>query len=200
MNKIILSSFVLLLAGCSSTNWFVRNYQDEFTDQRSCRVTYGTDFGKGFVKGMGGIHYYPFIERDSDGVIFGIYNDYNIPVGDVQIRVDGNDYIEISTSETPLRFSSNKYKVDMSYMENVEGLDQEALQNSMDTAMKNVQKISSPYIAAAGDKASQIISQLRNGNTLKMRIIGFGANSVASTTGEYNLGEDFRQGLSKCGI
>jgi type IV pilus biogenesis protein CpaD/CtpE len=200
MKQILLTVLVLLLTACASTNWSTRNYQDEFTDQKTCRVVYGTDFGKGIVKGMGGIHYYPFIENGPDGVVFGIHNDYEVPVGDVQIRVDGNSFIAISPSETPLRFSSSAYQIDTSYMKDIEGIDSEAMQNSMKASMENVQKMSSPYTATAGEKAEEIISQLRVGKMMKMRIIGFGVNSVASTTGEYTLGEDLRQALAACGI
>lgn len=200
MKRVLLSVFILSLSACASTNWSVKNYQDEFTDQKSCRVVYGTDFGKGIVKGMGGIHYYPFIENGPDGVIFGIYNDYNIPVGDVQIRIDGNSFIAISQSETPLRLASSTYEVDMSYMKNIEGIDAEEMQNSINATMENAQKMSSPYTATTGEKAEKIIGQLRVGKVLKMRIVGFGANSVASTTGEYALGEDIRQALTGCGI
>lgn len=201
MNRtLIFLAIMTLVTGCASNPWEVSSTQDEFTDQRFCRVVYGSDFQKGFVKGMGGIHYYPFVENGSDGIIFGIHNDYNIPVGNIQIRIDGNKFIEILHSETPLRFSSNAMKVDMSYMKSIEGIDADAMQKSMNEAMENVQKISSPYTATTGEKAKQIVSQLRHGSVLKLRIMGFGANSVASTTGEYKLGEGFRNALTKCGI
>ncbi|MEW8333930.1 MAG: hypothetical protein AB2692_23580 [Candidatus Thiodiazotropha sp.] len=89
MRSVITSIIVYLLAGCSTTtNWMVKNTQDEFTDKKSCMVVYGSDFGKSFVKASGGIHYYPFIEKVNEEIIFGIHNDHNIPVGDVQIRID----------------------------------------------------------------------------------------------------------------
>ena len=200
MKQVLLSVLVLFLSACASTNWSAKNYQDEFTDEKTCRVVYGTDFGKGIVKGMGGIHYYPFIENGPDGVVFGIHNDYDVPVGDVQIRVDGNSFIAISQSETPLRFSPSAYEIDTSYMKDIEGIDAEAMQNSMNANMENVQKMSSPYTATTGEKAEKIISQLRVGKIMKMRIIGFGVNSVASTTGEYKLGEEFGQALAGCDL
>lgn len=200
MKQILLSIPVLFLGACASTNWSAKNYKDEFTDQKTCRVVYGTDFGKGIVKGMGGIHYYPFVENGPDGLVFGIHNDYDVPVGDVQIRVDGNSFITISQSETPLRLSSSAYELDTSYMKDIEGIDAEAMQNSMNATIENVQKMSSPYSATTGEKAEKIISQLRFGKIMKMRIIGFGVNSVASTTGEYVLGEEFRQALAGCDI
>ena len=200
MKRSLICIFVVSIAGCASNPWSARNLQDEFTDQHSCRVVYGSEFQKGFVKGMGGIHYYPFVEKDNNGVIFGIHNDYNIPVGNVQIRIDGNRFIEILSSETPLKYSSKTLKVDLSYIKNTEGLDAKALQNSMDETMKNVQRMSSPYTATTGEKAEEIIGQLRKGKVLKMRIMGFGVNSAASTTGEYNLGAGFNEALSECGI
>lgn len=200
MKQVVLSLFIVLLSACASTNWSARNYQDEFTDQKTCRVVYGTDFGKGMVKGLGGIHYYPFIENGPDGVVFGVHNDYEVPVGDVQIRIDGNNFISISQSETPLRFSSSYHEIDMSYMKGIEGVDAEAMEKSMAATMENVQKMSSPYTATAGEKAEKIVDQLQVGKVLKMRIIGFGVNSVATTTGEYALGEDIKQALANCGI
>ena len=200
MKRIFIYVAVASIAGCATSPWSAKNFRDEFTDQHSCRVVYGSDFQKGFIKGMGGIHYYPFVEKDKDGVIFGIHNDYNVPVGNVQIRVDGNKFIEINSSETPLKYSPNTLKVDLSYIKSTEGLDANALQKSMDKTMKDVQRMSSPYTATTGEKAEKIIDQLRKGKVLRIRIMGFGVNSAASTTGEYNLGAGFNDVLSKCGI
>lgn len=200
MKRVFVLLTVVSMAGCASNPWAVKSQQDEFTDQRSCRVVYGSDFQKGFVKSMGGINYYPFVEKSNGSVIFGIHNDYNIPVGNVQIRIDQNDFIEITTSETPLKYASSSMKVDMSYLKNIEGIDAQAMQQSMSQTMDNVQKMSSPYTATSGEKAAKIISQLRKGSVLKMRIMGFGVNSAKSTTGEYKLGGGFLAALSKCGV
>ncbi len=192
---------VLLLAGCAGTAaWNAKQVQDEFTDKKSCKVTYGSNFGKGYVKSLGGIHYYPFIETFNNKVIFGIHNDYNSPVGDVQIRIDNNEAILISYTETPVYYTATKHNVDLSYLKNVEGIDQNAMQASIDASMKNVNKITSPYTATSSDKAKLIINQLKQGSKLKMRIIGFGTNSVASTTGEYELGESLITSLASCGL
>ena len=85
-------------------------------------------------------------------------------------------------------------------MKGIEGVDAEAMEKSMAATMENVQKMSSPYTATAGEKAEKIVDQLQVGKVLKMRIIGFGVNSVATTTGEYALGEDIKQALANCGI
>lgn len=200
MKTINVLVILIALSGCATSTWSVKNVQDEFTDRTSCKVVYGSDFSKDLVRSSGGIHYYPFIEKVKDEVIFGIHNDYNIPVGDVQIRIDGNEAILISYTETPVYYTATSQAIDLSYLKGIEGINQEAMKASIDASMKNVSKMSSPFTATSGEKANKIIDQLKAGNKLKMRIIGFGTNSVASTTGEYELGEIFKISLAGCGI
>ena len=200
MKRVAVSVVLYLLTGCAATTWSVKNVQDEFTDKRSCKVIYGSDFGRDFVKASGGIHYYPFIEKMNDEIIFGVHNDYNVPVGDIQIRVDNNDPVLISYSETPVSYTATNKAVDLSYLKGVEGINQEAMQSSIEASMKNISKMSSPFTATSGEKAKQIISQLKAGQKMKMRVIGFGTNSIASTTGEFELGESLRASLAACGI
>ena len=202
MKKISIIIFAVLVTGCATTTtWTAKQSVDEFTDKNTCKIVYGSDFGKGFNKGLGGIHYYPFIEKVAGDVIFGVYADYNIPVGDIQIRVDNNEAITISYTETPIYYSATSAaNVDLSYLKNIEGVDQKAMQASMDKAMQNVQKISSPFTATSGLKSEKIISQMKNGTELKMRVIGYGTNSVQSTNGSYKLDQQFVAALSECGI
>ena len=201
MKKFYFLIFVILCSGCATTTWTSKVSIDEFTDNKTCKIIYGSDFGKGFNKGLGGIHYYPFIEKVNDEVIFGVQGDYNIPVGDVQIRVDQHKAITISYTETPVFYSaSSAQTVDLSYLKNIEGIDQQAMQESINSTMLNVQKISSPFTATSGEKANLIIRQMKNGSKLKMRVIGFGTNSVQSSSGEYDLDKQFMTVLSECGI
>ena len=198
--KPLILLFSLLAVGCSSSNWVVKSQTDEFTDQSSCKIVYGSDFGRGFTKGLGGIHYYPFIERSGNEVIFGIHNDYNIPVGDVQIRVDNNPAHTISFRETPVFYSATSKPVDLSYLKNTPGIDHKVLQDSTNSMVEDINKMSSPYTATTGKKAIKIISQMRKGKTLKLRVIGFATNTVRSTTGKYNLGDGLSKALNSCGI
>ena len=201
MKKIYLLACVIALSGCATTTWTSKKSIDEFTDTGSCKIIYGSDFDKGFNKGLGGIHYYPFIEKVNGEIIFGVQGDYKIPVGDVQIRIDKNQAITISYTETPVFYSaSTTQPVDLSYMKNIEGIDQKAMQASMDAAMKNVQKISSPFTATDGKKAKLIIEQMKNGTELKMRVIGFGTNSVQSSSGKYKIDHQLITALNECGI
>ncbi|WBA15747.1 hypothetical protein [Salinivibrio proteolyticus] len=201
MNKFYFSLMTIFLTGCASTSWTAKNSVDEFTDKKSCKVVYGSDFGKGFSKGLGGIHYYPFIEKIDGEIIFGVHNDYNIPVGDVQLRIDNNKAITISYTETPVFYSaSTAQKVDLSYMKNIDGIDQKAMQSTIDSTMKNVQKISIPFTATSGGKANLIIEQMKKGSELKMRIIGFGTNSTQSTSGKYIIDSQFKLALEQCEI
>lgn len=192
----------LILSGCAANkSWQVVSTQDEFTDQRSCKI----DYDSGYIKDIrrkvnGGIHYYPFVEKVNNTVIFGVQGDYKIPVGDVQIRIDNNKAISISYTETPVFYSAtSKAKVDISYLKS-EGIDNKILQSNIDEMMANVQKISSPFTATSGDKARLIIDQMKKGKLLKMRVIGFGTNSVSSNSGEYLLGEKFVDALNRCNI
>jgi len=200
MKYYLLTFLLVIISGCATTSWTSKISVDEFTDKQSCKIVYGNDFGKSLNKGLGGIHYYPFIEKAGEEVIFGVHNDYNIPVGDVQIRIDKNEAIIISYTETPVFYSAS-YKVpDTSYMKDIEGIDQEVLQSTMKSSIENMQKIMSPFTATSGEKAQMIIKQMKSGSILKMRIIGHGTNSLQSTSGEYRLDEQLVTSLNACKI
>ncbi|MCP4597807.1 hypothetical protein [Neptuniibacter sp.] len=170
------------------------------TDKSSCSVTLGSDLARGFIKSQGGIHYYPFFSKGETGAVFGVHNDYNIPVGNVQIRVDSNEMIELSTQETPLRYAPKLHSTDLSYIKNNDQIDKEALKKSMDTMMNDVHKISSPYTAVEGAKAEMIIDQIKTGSVLKMRVLGLAVNTAGSTVGEHKIDKTLIDALAKCGI
>ena len=188
----------IVLSACSSTMWNAKTTVDEFTDETRCKVSVGSDFGKDVAKSFGGIHYYPFIARAKDEIIFGIENDYNLPLGDAQVRVDDNAMIEISAADTPVILAPKQPTVDMSYLKGTPGLDSEALQKSVTDMTANIQKYSSPFRAVSGEKAREIIKQLLNGKSLKVRIIG--VNQVNSTTGEWEMDGSLPNALAECGI
>ena len=193
--------FLLTISGCAANPWSVQKETDEFTDKTSCRVTYGSDFGRDVLKSyLGGIYYAPFIEKVNGEVIFGIRNDYNIPVGDVQIRIDENEAILISYTETPIFYAAAKPSMDFSYMTGIDGINTEAMNTTMAETINNISKISSPFTATSGGKAKLIINQIKSGSRLKMRVIGFGTNSALSNTGEYSLGNNLKDALIGCGI
>lgn len=200
MNRVFWVVLSTVITGCAATSWTSSSTKDEFTDETSCKVLYGNTFGREFVKAQGGIHFYPFIERRQGQVIFGVHNDYGVPTGDVQVRVDNNEAVTISYTETPVFYSASSNAVDLSYLKSVEGVDQEAMQTTLDESMKNIGKMSSPFTATSGDKAKKIIEAMKSGSIMKMRVIGFGTNSSATNVGEYTLNQDLLAALAECGL
>ena len=197
MRACLALSFVLL-ASCSTSMWNAKMTVDEFTDETRCKVSVGSSVGKSLVKSFGGIHYYPFIARANGELIFGVENDYNVPLGDAQVRVDSNQMVEISAVDTPIFMAPKQPTVDMSYLGNTPGIDAKALQKSVNDMTAKIQANASPFRAVGGDKARKIIRQLLDGKTLKIRIIGI--NQIASTTGEWELDDSLPAALSECGI
>lgn len=214
IGRLLLGSLAALslVYGCASTSttWHVELAEDEFTDTASCKVVYGSDSSRAFNQGLLGsgtftmgvpvtLHY-PFFQRVGDEVLFGVENVYGLFVGDVQIRVDDNPAVSISSMETPVYLSAAPATnvVDLSYLDGVEGVDREALEKQMSEAVNAVQAVGSPFTAAGGEKARLIIDQVQAGSNLKLRLIG--TNQARSSTGEYALGANLNTALAACGI
>lgn len=177
---------------------------DEFTDIRSCKVAYGSDFSRGFSQGLVNqsalLVHYPFFQRIGDEMIFGVENLYGLFVGDVQIRIDDNPAIMIAVAETPppLSAAGTSEAIDLSYLKDMQGVDYEALNKQVNQTLKTVQAMGIPFTATGGAKARTIIDQVKGGTTLKSRLIG--TNQVRSTTGEFALDNNLEAALTACGM
>lgn len=198
--------FALILFGCSSTEppeirWFTQKNVDQFDDTSSCRVTVGgLYYANGTVLTYTN-QFYPFVETvDGDlrvGVLSG--GKVQVPVGNIQLRVDDNDSWSIETQETPVDYVPSSSTVDMTpYLASMTAEQKSQFQSTFENSMENATKIMSPFTAVSGEKAEMILSQMFTGSKLIYRRVGF--NQAASSTGEYELDTSFRNALTECGI
>lgn len=75
---------------------------------------------------------------------------------------------------------------------------QEMLEETYETALQASAKSMSPFTAATGEKAQQVLSKMKTGKVLIYRTLGL--NQAASTTGEYALDQSLNKALAGCAI
>ncbi|MFT2184155.1 hypothetical protein [Pseudomonas sp. NBRC 111144] len=193
----------LALSGCAtgqrqSVEWITVRDTDQFTDKSTCGVTVGSFYTGGGVYTVSN-HYYPYIESANGELRVGIRSGgrFKIPVGDVQIRIDQNPAWTIATGETPVDYvPEGQLKAMQAY--GGDAKQQEMLEKTYKTALQASAQAMSPFTAATGEKAQQILSQMKTGKVLIYRTLGL--NQAASTTGEYALDQSLNKALAECGI
>lgn len=193
----------LALSGCvtgqrPSVEWITVRDTDQFTDKSTCGVTVGSFYTGGGVYTVSN-HYYPYIESANGELRVGIRSGgrFKIPVGDVQIRIDQNPAWTIATGETPVDYvPEGQLKAMQAY--GGDAKQQEMLEKTYKTALQASAQAMSPFTAATGEKAQQILSQMKTGKVLIYRTLGL--NQAASTTGEYALDQSLNKALAECGI
>ncbi|MFU1517411.1 hypothetical protein ACM25P_02615 [Vreelandella alkaliphila] len=191
MKKLAIASLVLALSGCASnmgfkSDWVVDQRTDQFYGTTACAVQFNDAFKN--LSAAYGVRYFPFFAKAGDGnVYFGVSNNYNVPVGDVLVKIDQHEPIRISHTETPIS--------EHSYKPAVQGNEQ------IQQAMQNVMSMQSPYTMAELEKSQEILSQARGGETMMIRIIGYGVNnSAGSQDGTYPITANMLSGLRQCAI
>lgn len=203
MNKIWIVGLAAMMGACASdANWIAIQETDEFTDIKKCTVTVGSaqlGFSPFLITYSG--HFYPFIRTVKNDITVGVRSGGKIrlPVGEVQLRIDGNKAWRITTAETPLEFAP---RIQLgSTKEFVKSLPPESqkLLAGMNEANQNVvSRMLSPYTSATGDKANNILREMLGGRKLIYRKVG--PNRAGSSTGEYPLDDSLRLALQECGI
>lgn len=206
--KIYLPIFALiLLQGCATPplgSWAAFEKVDEFTDTRVCSVSVGSLYYKNVVATYSG-SLYPYIEVVNGDLRVGIKSGgkFNIPVGDVQIRIDANPAWKIITSETPVDYipegivgTTEEYTKALG--SNLSEDRQKEFESTYQATMKTIYGSISPFTATTGEKARSILKEMVSGKKIKYRTLGI--NQPASTTGEYDLDPTFKASLSQCGI
>jgi len=204
--KALIITSTLLLGACSSTappeiRWFTQKNVDQFDDTSSCRVTVGgLYYANGTVLTYTN-QFYPFVETVEGDLRVGVLSGgkVQVPVGNVQLRIDNNDSWTIETQETPVDYVPSSSTVDMTpYMSSLTSEQKAQYQATFENSMENATKIMSPYTAVSGEKAKKILSEMVSGTKLIYRRVGF--NQAASSTGEYKLDMSFQNALTECGI
>lgn len=192
------------LVGCAVSplplppTWSATERADPFTDTRSCRVTLTGAIRIDVYRG--GLRYYPYVERRGDAVRVGLMSHPGLPapVGQIQLRIDDLAPWTISPSETPIdtaAFTSQQLTGQLGA--DADPAARQALERSAGLMADTITQSVSPYTAATGQKASDIIGQMKSGRRLIYRVMGANA---ASSTGEAALGAELNQALSSCGL
>jgi hypothetical protein len=212
MKKTIFSIIVISTIGCASNpyiptkvTWISSNKVDDFSDKRTCIATVGsvyTSYGAYTETGK----LYPFIQNLDGELIVGVKSggNVNMPVGDIQLRVDNNEAWEISTSETPANtenlpgYMKGASLPTSVYTQNLPEDQQKVIENAYKVSMAQTTKLMSPYTAATGEKAIKIINEMLNGETLIYRTMGF--MGTPSNTGQYSLDASLAKAMSECEI
>lgn len=191
MTKIILAiATAVLLSGCQTVPgklWVASVTTDQFTDTQTKMVTVGSFQSKGTLYTEAG-KYYPFVGVKNGVTYVGIRSGgrFRIPTGTVQIRIDGNPAWTITPEETPADLIPGTVPA------------ANAPAGVTNEMMANISKILSPYTAATGKKADDIIKQMSTGKVIKYRTVGL--NQAASTTGEVNIDASFNEAIRSIGI
>lgn len=178
--------------------WGALDRVDRFTDQSSCRVTLVTAIRADIYRP--GLRFYPFVERRGSEVRVGLMSHPGLPlpVGGVQIRIDDNPAWTVDPSETPLDSqATTPLQLEAYLPPDATPAQVEAIRRSTEAMSSTVNQAMSPYTAATGAKAQQIVAQMKAGSRVIYRTLGANASS---TTGEAMLGAEFNQALARCGI
>lgn len=195
MKKWFAVASLAMLSGCASmeSNWAVDRQTDQFYDTSSCVVRFDDAF-KALPSYKYGIRYYPFFTKAGDGkTYFGVGSNYNVPAGDVLIRIDSQPPIRVESSETPVSKSS--------YTPAPIDVVDEAANQQVNEAMKKAMAATSPVTMATPEKSAKILRQAKAGTEMKLRIIGFGINnSNSAKDGIYPLNSTLLSSLKECGI
>lgn len=114
--------------------------------------------------------------------------------GDVQLKV-GQQLYTLTSQDTSL--DTIVAMPDMTKMaDQAAGANYAATLHEM---TQNIQKMSSPYRAYIGPKATSLLREMvRTNEPIKLRTVG--VNAQTSTTGEFTTGPTFSAALQKCGI
>jgi len=196
MNKIIVVFALALATGCGTipqlpppeVEWIVDKGVDKFTDEKICHVTVGSLYThQGVYTYMN--HFYPFVEIVNGELSIGVKSGgkIQIPVGDIQLRVDKNKPWTITVSETPLKTAASN-------IPEVTAENKKVFEYAYNQAMK----ATAPYTSTTGKKAQAILKEMLDGNILIYRNLSL--NQMESTAGEYKLDDSFRRALNTCNI
>ena len=178
-----------LLAGCSATDpdsgghWLASARVNKFTKRRHCMVTAETGgFRGGYTKGFDTIYrfgFYPIVEMVNKELRLGVRSDVlvELPVGDVQVRIDDRKIWTIASSETPPDY---------------------ARRGDWNVTMDTVDRAKLPYTMATGEKARAILQEMVAGTLLWYRVLGL--NQKVTNAGWFPLDVTFRRALARCGI
>lgn len=203
------------LAGCATTTtpsevWVVTRDVDPVTDHNRCTVTApDRSRGRSFTR-LGAL--YPFVEMNSDvGLLVGVASggQYRIPPGDIVWRVDRHPHHSLSAADTPvIGASSSPLQLDAMTPEA-----RAIYEQSAQMTAGFMSSLQNGITAAGGDKAIEMLAEMRAGAQLVFRAAAAAPAAGPSSAGTYRVGQitadgvapipldaSFDNGLLQCGI
>jgi len=217
-------SVLSLVSGCAQPpklepKWRAEPNFDAFSDEDTCRVT--TWFAHGDAPGERlANRLYPLVEKRGNSVSVGVMtapmhvgsNLYAGPTGDVQLKIDSNPTWTIAAVETPpeVRAGTSAATMDQKARERVQAaiksspfadekmaaaLEKAVAGNDM---MASVRAMTSPRTLATGDKAAQILAQMKQGGSLMYRKLG-ASGAATSEPNTFPLA-GFNEAAAQCGL
>lgn len=201
----VVASLSIFIVGCQSgpikeaTVWHSTITKDEFTDQVTKMVTMG-EWASSKVIVTQSLKFYPFVGTQDGTLFVGIRSGgrFRIPTGTVQIRVDDNPAWTIAPDETPISMLPKSPTIPIKIIPDSNGIANKTINSTQEATMQMISRMSSPYTAATGQKARDIINQMLKGKVIKYRIIG--VNQPASSTGEVRIDDSFTKSLVEIGL
>lgn len=216
VSVVVATAFIV---GCAQTpaplelKWNAQQNVDAFADTESCRVTtwYARDGKDGWRQAN---HIYPVVERRGTAVLVGVMtapmragaNLVAAPSGDVQIRIDANPTFTIAAVETPAEVQQGTSTQVMAeataaqmqaLLKNNPQVDAAAFAEMQKSSMGRMSSMMSPRTLATGDKAQQILAQMKSGKTIMYRKVTVG--TVTSDPVSFPL-DGLNAALAQCGL
>lgn len=194
------------LTGCAAAApglvmpvWSSSQRTDRFTDAPTCRVTLTTSMRVDSYRSFA-VRYYPYVERRGSEVRVGLMSHPGLalPVGAVQLRIDDLPAWTIEPFETPVDSAVMNPNLLVGQLPaGASPAQTEAVRRSAEIMSTTMTQSMSPYTAATGAKALQIVAQMKAGDRVIFRTTGANA---ASSAGEAPLGAEFTHAADECGI
>ncbi|EME70203.1 hypothetical protein H261_09722 [Paramagnetospirillum caucaseum] len=211
MRKLVIASLAILSACATPSTyelkWRAERNFDKFADGPTCRVSiWGNWSGSLFPHQFAGM-IYPVVEMRGDLVLVGAKSvpmgnamaQFQMPVGDIQLRIDGNKAWTVAAINTPsLAPEGNSKEIGAQKVANSASpspyMDPKAMAEMTQNMMSTYRSSMSPITATSGDAAKDILRQMATGRTILFRQIN---GNAAGKTFEYSL-ETFNSAMAAC--
>lgn len=188
--------------------WRAEKDFDKFADGPTCRVSvWGRWSDMTFAYQNAGM-IYPVVELRGDKVLVGAesvpigsaVHQFQMPVGDIQMKVDSNKSWTIAAINTPkVAPAGTSQDVASQRLANMPSPSPYMDPKAMAEMTKNMMGVygagMSPITATTGEEARDILKQMAEGKTLLFRQIN---GNAAGRTFEYSL-SSFNEALAMCG-
>ncbi len=201
-----------LLSACATTprnEWVVSRTSDPITGEERCVVARYDQFGSSLFSRTASL--YPVVEvHPKYGLLVGVSSGgrYRLPVGDVVWRVDDKTHRDLLAKDSPLS-PQHQGLVDQQTVTGVDANHGAAIEQAMQATMSML----STSIIATGEKAQEMLVEMKQGRTLLFRATGSSTNvglpdAGINRVGEFRNGvlrpipldESFHEALKQCGV